>query len=106
MKKKSLKKEQIELLRFEKQLLGLGAGLGALTTGAAANAADAVGDVASSHTEEVREAYLNLVQTVEAAHNAIERNAIDAGYSLFQANGVPKDRQPIVEVAKSLLGIG
>lgn len=103
--KKSLKKEQTDLLRFEKQLLGLGAGLGALTGGAAANAEKAVGEVAASHTAQVQEAYLHLVETVQAAHNAIEASATQAGLQLLRADGTPKE-PPLVEMAKSLLGLG
>ena len=47
--KKSLKKEQIALLRFEKSLLTLGSGLVALTVGAGAEAAKTVGPVADAH---------------------------------------------------------
>jgi len=103
--RKSLKKEQIDLLKFEKQLLGLGAGLGALTTGAAASAEQAVGDVAAEQTANIQQAYLNLVETVQAAHHAVEQSAVDAGFRLLQTRGTPKDDQ-LVEMAKSLLGIG
>ena len=103
--KKSLKREQIELLKFEKQLLGLGAGIGALSAGAVANAEKAVGDVAVNHADKVKDAYLNLVETVQAAHNAVEVSAVQAGARLLEANGVPKERA-LVEVAKSLLGSG
>ena len=103
--KKSLKKEQIDLLKFEKQLLGLGAGLGALSAGAAVGATEAVGDVAATHTAKMQEAYLNLVETVQAAHSAVETSAAEAGIQLLKANGVPKD-PPMMEIAKSLLGIG
>jgi len=103
---KSLKQDQLDLLRFEKQLLGLGAGLGALTGGAAANAANLVGGVAKSHTSNVREAYMNLVETVQAAHNAIEQSAITSGIQLLQARGTPKTDPPLVEAAKSILGLG
>jgi len=102
--KKTLKKEQVDLLKFEKQLLGLGAGLGALTAGAAAGATEAVGDVAASHTANVQEAYLNLVTAVQSAHNAIEASAVEAGVRLLKADGMPKT--DTLEVAKSLLGLG
>lgn len=102
--KKSLKREQVDLLRFEKELLGLGAGLAALTAGAAAQAETVVGGLAGDHAEAVRAAYLNLVETVQSAHNAIEAKAVEVGASLMQASGVPKD--PPLEIAKSLLGLG
>ena len=103
--KKSLKKEQVDLLKFEKQLLGLGAGLGALTGVAGAKAETIVGDVASTHAANMQSAYLNLVETVQAAHDAMETSALEAGVTLLNARGTPKD-PPLVEIAKSLLGLG
>ncbi len=103
--KKSLKKEQVELLRFEKQLLGLGAGLAALTAGAGANAQKVVGEIAGDQAANIQQAYLNLVQTVQAAHTAIEASAAAAGAQFMQANGTPKNTA-LVEMAKSAIGIG
>lgn len=103
---KSLKKEQIELLRFEKQLLGLGSGLAALTAGAGAQAEGVVGDFVGEHALEIQQAYLNLVETVQTAHAAIEASAVNAGVSLLQAAGQPKPEPPVLAVAKAILGIG
>jgi hypothetical protein len=103
---KSLKREQVELLRFEKQLLGLGSGLAALTAGAAASADEVVGGLAGEHADAVRTAYLNLVETVQAAHSAIESSAVGLGATLLQAGGQPKPEPPVLELAKSILGIG
>lgn len=103
---KSLKKEQIELLRFEKQLLGLGTGLAALTAGAGAQAEEVVGAFVGEHAEQIEAAYLNLVATVGAAHAAIEASAVNAGVSLLQAAGQPKPEPPVLAAAKAILGIG
>lgn len=103
--KKSLKREQVDLLKFEKQLLGLGAGLAVLTAGAGANAQKVVGELAGDQAANIQHAYLNLVETVQAAHNAIESSAAAAGAELLRASGTPKD-PPLVEIAKSLLGMG
>lgn len=103
--KTSLKKEQVDLLKFEKQLLGLGAGLAALTAGAGANAQKVVGDLASDHAGNIQQAYLNLVETVQSAHNAIESSAAAAGANFLQGNGTPKN-VALVEMAKSVIGIG
>ena len=102
--KKSLKREQIELLRFEKQLLGLGAGLSALTAGAAASATDKVGEIAPAQAEQIQQAYLNLVETVQAAHDKVESAAVQTGVE-FMVRGVPKERT-LLEIARSLLGTG
>lgn len=102
---KSLKRQQVELLRFEQQLLALGSGLAALSAGAAAQAAEAVGETAASHTADVQTAYLKLVETVQAAHHAIETGAIGAGVELLQARGQPKPPPQLLETALSLFGM-
>ena len=101
--KKSLKKEQVALLRFEKSLLGLGAGLAALNSGAGATTAQKIGEIADLHTTAMQTAYLNLVETVQAAHDAIEASAVGAGIDLLQARGQPK--ASVLEAALSLFGI-
>lgn len=103
--KKSLKKEQVDLLRFEKQLLALGTGLGTLTAVSGANAQEMVGDVAGEQVESVKQAYLQLVESVQAAHTAIETQALELGVDLMRASGGPKE-PPLLEMAKSVLGIG
>lgn len=102
---KSLKKEQIELLRFEKQLLALGSGLAALSAGAGAQAANVVGDFANEHAADMQAAYLKLVEAVQAAHVAIESSAVSAGVQLLQARGQPKEDPPVLEAALSLFGM-
>lgn len=103
---KSLKKEQVELLRFEKQLLGLGTGLAALTAGAGAQAEDVVGGFVGQHADQIQQAYLNLVEQVQVAHAAIEASAVSAGVTLLQAAGQPKPQEPpIVMAAKAILGL-
>ncbi|MFZ5618040.1 MAG: hypothetical protein ACOZAA_12060 [Pseudomonadota bacterium] len=102
---KSLKKEQIELLRFEKQLLALGSGLAALSAGAGAQAANVVGDFANAHVAEMQTAYLKLVETVQAAHDAVEASAVGAGVELLQARGQPKVGASVLEAALSLFGM-
>ncbi|MEQ8178652.1 MAG: hypothetical protein RIA10_10005 [Amphiplicatus sp.] len=101
--KKSLKKEQVSLLQLEKKVLGVGAGIATLT--GAANAETLLGNTYGSHTAQVTEAYLNLVQTLQAAHDALGAQAAAVGAELMQQDrGVPKSG--ILEAAKSVLGIG
>jgi hypothetical protein len=102
---KSLKKEQIELLRFEKQLLGLGTGLAALTAGAGAQAEEAVGSLVGDHAQQIQQAYLNLVESVQTAHEAIEASALNAGVTLLQAAGQPKEEPPVLVLARAILGL-
>lgn len=103
--KNSLRKEQLALLKFEKQLIGLGAGLGALFAAAGPSAKTIIGVVPADENAKVQEAYLNLVEAVQSAHNAMEQSAISAGAELLKATGVPKT-QSLTEIAKSVLGIG
>ncbi len=101
---KSLKKEQVALLRFEKELLALGTGLATLSAGAGAQAAEIVSDV-PGHVTKLQSAYLDLVQAVQAAHDAIESSALAAGVQLLQARGQPKEEPPVLEAALSLFGM-
>ena len=80
--------------------------MAALTAGAAASAQDMVGEVVTDQTGLIQQAYLNLVETVQAAHTAIETSAVDLGLALLQATGAPKEDPPVLELAKSILGLG
>lgn len=101
---KSLKKQQVALLKVEKQALTLGAGIAALTATSGAHAEEVLGETVAAHAETVKAAYLNLVATMQAAHDAMEATAQAVGAELLQARGTPKD--PVLEGAKSLLGLG
>lgn len=104
MAKSSLKKEQVQLLRFEKELLALGAGLAALNATAAKGAEAAVGESAAEHAQKLQDAYLALVESVQTAHTAIEQNALALGVDIMQVRGQPK--QQVIEAARSLFGLG
>ncbi len=98
---KSLKREQARLLQLEKKLLAAGTILAGMT--ASAKAHDILGDVAAEQQAHVTNAYLNLVQAVQTAHDAMNAKAVALGVELLQVNGQPKN--PPVEMAKSILGI-
>ncbi|MBY0422214.1 MAG: hypothetical protein K2Q06_07915 [Parvularculaceae bacterium] len=98
---KSLKREQARLLRLEKQLLAAGAVLAGMNS--SANAHSILGETAKTQNAIVTDAYLNLVQAVQAAHDVFNAKAIALGVDLMQASGTPKD--PPVQVAKSILGL-
>jgi hypothetical protein len=100
---KSLKREQARLLQLEKKLLAAGAILAGMTTSAKAH--DILGEVAADQQAKVTDAYLNLVQAVQTAHEALNVKALELGVLLLQVDGTPKDKPP-VEMAKSILGIG
>lgn len=100
--KKSLKKEQLGLLQLEKKVIGVGAGLATLTS--AAHAESVLGEAYLNHSAKVTDAYLNLVQALQAAHDALGEQAATVGAELMQDRGVPKTT--LLEAAKSVLGIG
>lgn len=97
----SLKREQARLLQLEKKLLAAGAILAGMTTSAKAHGI--LGEVAADQQAKVTEAYMNLVQAVQTAHDAMNAKAVALGVDLLQLNGQPKN--PPVELAKSILGI-
>lgn len=101
-----LRKEQLHLLRFEKQVAGLAALLAA--SASAAHAADG-----KLHATEGAEAYasiqsalVRLAEATAAAHDALSVKAVSAGATLFQAagGGLPKQRPD--EAVLSILGLG
>ena len=99
-----LRKEQLMLLRFEKQLLALA---GAVAAGVAtAKVVDGkLGGDAMAGLEKVQGALLQLAQATSEVHATLNVRALEAGHTLWQATGgVPKS-DPVRAVA-SILGIG
>ncbi|MBI1365034.1 MAG: hypothetical protein GC153_03655 [Alphaproteobacteria bacterium] len=100
-----IRKEQLVLLRFEKQLAALAA---VLATGAsAAQAADGklAAPEASSALAGLRDALMHLAEVTGAAHASLNASAIEAGARMLHASGgIPKSDPP--QVVASLLGIG
>ena len=103
---KDLRKEQLALLRFEKQIAGLAATL-------AAGAVVAKGVDGKLHASEGAEAYaeiqgavVNLAEVTGKAHDALNAKAMETGAKLLEAagGGLPKF-QPLGAV-KSILGLG
>lgn len=103
---KDLRKEQLALLRFEKQIAGLAA---TLAVGAAtAKAAD--GKLHATDGEqafnEIQAALVQLADVTSQAHAALNEKAIEAGARILQAagGGLPKP-DPLSKVT-SILGLG
>lgn len=102
---KDLRKEQLVLLRFEKQIVGLAATLAAL--GGAAKAADG-----KLHATRAGEAYadleaalMRLAEITGSAHEAINAQAVETGATLLKAiGGIPKEEP--ASVVASVLGLG
>lgn len=99
---KSLEHEQRGVLKLEKELLGVGATIAALSA-SAAKAESLLGSDITSHTDKVVDAYLSLVERVQSAHALLNERALSAGVRLMEANGTPKE--PPLELARRILGM-
>lgn len=99
-----LRKEQLMLWRFEKQLLALA---GTVAAGAATvNAVDGkLGGEAIAGLEKVQGALLQLAHATSEAHAALNVRALEAGHTLWQVSGGFPKSDPVKAVA-SILGIG
>ncbi|WP_425409943.1 hypothetical protein [Hyphococcus sp.] len=100
-----LRKEQLALLRFEKQIAGLAATL-------AAGAVVARGVDGKLHASQGTQAYadiqaalVNLAEVTSNAHDVLNAKAVEAGITVMQATGGIPKRKPS-EAVLSILGIG
>ncbi|MGE0409169.1 MAG: hypothetical protein AB7P23_07895 [Amphiplicatus sp.] len=100
-----LRREQLVLLRFEKQLAALAATCAAGVC--AAQAAD--GKLESAEAIEavanIQNAIMHLAEVTGAAHSALNAKAVEMGARLLEVTGgIPKGEPP--RVVASLFGIG
>lgn len=100
-----LRKEQLVLLRFEKQIAGLAATLAA--AGALAKTVDGklAADAGSSALSGVQNALLGLAQATTDAHAALNVQAMEVGARILNASG-GTGKNPPTEIVRSILGIG
>ncbi len=101
-----LRKEQILLLRFEKQIAGLAATLALGAT--AAKAADGklhASDAQAAYAD-IQAALMNLAEVTGQAHDVLNARAMEYGVKVLQAvgGGTPKHDPP--SAVASILGIG
>lgn len=101
---KDVRKEQLVLLKFEKELARLAAfvAAGSATAASAATAIDS--QAAVNGYDRIREALVHLAEVTTEVHAAMNAQAMEAGARLLQATGAPKE--PPVQVVRSLLGLG
>lgn len=102
---KDVRKEQIVLLRFEKELARLAAFVAAGSATAASAATVIDSEATSSAYSKIQDALVHLADVTSAVHSAMEAQAIEAGVRLLQAGGAPKGDPPAAEVVRSILGI-
>lgn len=99
-----LRKEQLILLRFEKQMIAMAATVAAGAAVAKTVDATLKGE-ASTALANVQNALMQLAQVTSEAHAALNVQALETGARLFQASGgAPKTQPP--QVIASLLNIG
>ncbi len=103
---KDLRKEQLALLRFEKQIAGLAAVL-------AAGAVAAKGVDGKLHASQGAQAYadiqtalVNLADVTGQAHEALNAKALEAGATILQAAGGGLPKFEPSEAVRSILGLG
>jgi len=102
---KDIRKEQLVLLRFEKQIAGLAATL-AIGAGAA-KAADGKlhASVGAEGFADMQAALVHLAEVTGKAHEVMNAKALEVGATVHQATGGLPKGDPH-KVVLSLLGIG
>ncbi len=101
-----LRKEQLVLLRFEKQI----AGLAAVLAGGAALAKGVDGKLRATEGAEayaeIQAALINLADVTGQAHEALNAKALEAGATIFKAAGGGLPKFEPSEAVRSILGLG
>ena len=100
-----VRKEQLVLLRFEKQIAGLAATLAAGALVAKSVDGKLQASDASAAVVNVQSALMHLAQVTADAHAVLNAKALEVGVNLLQASGgTPKEDPP--RVVASILGLG
>lgn len=100
-----VRKEQLVLLRFEKQLAALAAAWAAGASVAQAADGKLGAEDATAAFASVQDAILHLAEVTGAAHAALNAAAVEAGARFLEASGgIPKSEPP--QVVASIFGIG
>ena len=103
---KDVRKEQVQLLKFERKLAGLAAFLAA-GSATAASAADKVNAEATMKAyADIQNALIHLADVTTKAHAALEASVIEAGGRALEVDGGGAPKNPPSGVVRSLLGIG
>jgi hypothetical protein len=102
---KDVRKEQLVLLRFEKQLAALAATWAAGATAAQAADGKLESPEASAAFASVRNAIMQLADVTGQAHDALYAKSVEMGARVLHATGgIPKEEPP--KVIASLFGLG
>jgi len=101
---KDLRKEQVSLLRFEKQIASLAS---VLAAGAAtqASASDKLGGaIALEAYEEIQASLVHLADVTTNAHEMLNAYADTIGAKTLNVGGIPKPQSS--EIVRLVLGLG
>ena len=101
---KDIRKEQMVLLRFEKQIAGLAATLAVGATAVKAADSKFQANVGVEAYTEIQTALMNLATVTGQAHENLSTKAVEIGAIMHHAEGTPKSDPPMVVAA--LLGLG
>ena len=99
-----LRKEQLALLRVEKQIAGLATLVAASVSAAEAADGKLHARDATEALANVQASLLNLAQVTAQAHDVINVKAVEMGATLLQAAGLPKNK--LDAAVLSILGLG
>ena len=100
---KDLRKEQVELLRLEKDIKKIATKVAALTT------AGGVASLGLAHAEvdALKTSIVDVAEKTSKLHAQAEQIALEQGVRIMQAGGGSKSDPPaVVEIFKSILGLG
>ncbi len=104
MAKKDIRKEQLALLRFEKQIAGLATVLAAGAASSASASEKLGSDVANQAFADIQASLINLADVTADAHEKLNAEAVELGFRVAQVFGTPKPERG--GAIRSILGIG
>ena len=98
---KDLRKEQVELLRLEKDIKKIATKVATLTT------AGGVASLGLAHAEvdALKASIVDVAENTAKLHAQAEQIALEQGLRIMQVNGGDKGPPAVVEMFKSILGL-
>ncbi len=101
-----IRKEQLALLRVEKQIAGLAAVLAAGATAAQAADDKLQAPVGTDAFAEIQAAVVNLAEVTTRAHETMNAQAAELGARMFEAGGRGLPKDTTASVVASIFGTG
>ena len=103
---KDIRKEQLELLRFEKKLAGLAATLAAGAVVAKTADEKLNSSVSADAYADIQSALVHLAEVTSKAHATVNEQALQVGMRLINPEAGPLPKSDPVNVVASILGLG